>query len=306
MNESRIPNDATILYDYLPVVRTGFENPVNKLLKILGGSIGAGVLALAARRLTYAALVETAEVEVTRVTIALRHLPAVFDGFTIVHLTDMHMGGWMTPEHMLAAAEYVNELEPDVIAITGDFIHHLCNLSPAALTRSLSTLRAKEGIVGVLGNHDHRHGAAQVAAAVERAGVTLLSNRHIAISRGEATFYIAGVDDIWVNQQNLGGALADIPPESAVVLLAHEPDYADEVALSGRVGLQLSGHTHGGQVRIPGWGAPVLPWLGKKYDAGLFQVDGMALYVNRGLGMIPPYVRFNCRPEITHITLSSA
>jgi hypothetical protein len=266
----------------------------------------AGVLALAARRLTYAALVEAAEVEVTRVTIRLRHLPAPFEGFTLVQLTDMHLGGWMTPERMLTAAEYVNELDPDVIAITGDFVHDLGKLSPAALTRSLRTLHAKERIVGVLGNHDHRHGAAQVAAAVEQAGMTLLSNRHIAMSRGEATLYIAGVDDIWVNRQNLGRALEGIPPESAVVLLAHEPDYADEVAASHRVGLQLSGHTHGGQVRIPGWGAPVLPWLGQKYDAGLFDIDGMALYVNRGLGMIPPYVRFNCRPEITHITLRSA
>jgi predicted MPP superfamily phosphohydrolase len=280
---------------------------VNNLLKIVGVSLaGAGVLALAARRLTYAALAETAEVEITRVTIALRGLPAAFDGLTIAHLTDMHLGGWMTPERMLAAAEYVNDLGPDVIAITGDFIHDLINVSPAALTRSLSTLRAKERIVGVLGNHDHRHGAAQVAAAVEQAGLTLLPNRHIALSRGEDSLYIAGLDDIWVNKHNLGGALVGIPLQSAVVLLAHEPDYADEVAASHRVGLQLSGHTHGGQVRIPGWGAPVLPWMGKKYDAGLFQIDGMALYVNRGLGMIPPYVRINCRPEITHITLTNA
>ena len=142
--------------------------------------------------------------------------------------------------------------------------------------------------------------------AVFQAGLTLLPNRHIALSRGDASLYIAGVDDIWVKKQNLDGALAGIPPDSAVVLLAHEPDYADKVAASQRVGLQLSGHTHGGQIRIPGWGAPVLPWLGKKYDAGLFHIDGMALYVNRGLGMIPPYVRINCRPEITHITLTSA
>jgi predicted MPP superfamily phosphohydrolase len=280
---------------------------VDKLYKIVGVSlVGAGVLALAARRLTATAQVEAADVEVTRVTIALPHLPAAFHGFTIAHLTDMHMGGWMNVERMLAAAEYVNDLEPDVIAITGDFIHDLSKVSPAALTRSLSTLRAKERIVGVLGNHDHRHGAAKVTAAVEQAGLTLLPNRHIALSRGDASLYIAGVDDIWVHKQNLGRALEGIPPDSAVLLLAHEPDFADEAAASHRVGLQLSGHTHGGQVRIPGWGAPVLPWLGQKYDAGLFQVDGMALYVNRGLGMIPPYVRINCRPEITYITLTSA
>jgi predicted MPP superfamily phosphohydrolase len=192
-----------------------------------------------------------------------------------------------------------------VIAITGDFVHDLWHLSPDDLTRSLNTLRASEAVVGVLGNHDHRQGAARVSAAVRAAGVTLLINQHLALTRDDATLYIAGVDDIWVNRQDLARTLDGIPPESAVVLLAHEPDYADEVAATHRVGLQLSGHTHGGQVRIPGWGAPVLPWLGQKYDAGLFDKDGMAIYVNRGVGMIPPYIRFNCRPEITLLTLAS-
>jgi predicted MPP superfamily phosphohydrolase len=280
---------------------------MNKVMKLIGGSlVSAGMLALAARGFTYATVIEPAELEVTRVTIPLRRLPPRFDGFTIAQLSDMHLGGWMTVEHMLAVAECVNALQPDVIAITGDFVHEFWNMSSVELTHSLSTLRAKEGVIGVLGNHDHRRGAALVAQAIEDAGVTLLFNSHLVLSRDDARLYIAGVDDIWVNRQNLGRALEGIPPESAVVLLAHEPDYADEVATTGRVGLQLSGHTHGGQVRIPGWGAPVLPWLGKKYDAGLFRVNGMHLYVNRGVGMIPPYVRFNCRPEITLITLASA
>jgi len=278
---------------------------MNKLLKWVGGAlVGAGGLALASRGITYATMVEPAEVEVTGVTVPLRHLHPRFDGFTIAQLSDIHLGGWMTIERLLAVAEIVNDLQPDVIAITGDFVHEFWQMSPTELTRGLSALRARERIIGVLGNHDHRHGAARLTPLIREAGVSLLANDHIALKRDDASLYIAGVDDIWVNRQDLNRTLDGIPQESAVVLLAHEPDFADEAAASHRVGLQLSGHTHGGQVRIPGWGAPVLPWLGEKYDMGLYDVDGMALYVNRGVGMIPPYVRFNCRPEITHITLT--
>jgi predicted MPP superfamily phosphohydrolase len=276
---------------------------MNKLVKLVGGGLVGALGLLVARRFVWATLAAAVEVEVTRITIPLRHLPPQFDGYTLVHLSDMHLGGWMTPKRLCAMCEYASELEPDVMAVTGDFVEGFWGNPLPDLTRGLSALRAREHVVGVLGNHDHRHGAGQVSSAVELAGFTLLPNRHIVLSRGGANLYLAGVDDIWAQRQNLSAALEGIPPDSAVILLAHEPDYADEVAASGQVGLQLSGHTHGGQVRIPGWGAPVLPWLGQKYDAGLFQVGGMALYVNRGLGMAVPYVRFNCRPEITHITL---
>lgn len=275
---------------------------MNKLVKFVGGTLaGASALALAARG---TALVEPAEIEVTRLNIPLRHLPPAFDGLTIAQLSDMHLGAWMTVERMERVAEYVNDLQPDVIALTGDFVHLLRAPSRDDLIRSLGTLRAKAHIVGVLGNHDHRRGASRVSAYVREAGVTLLVNEHITLTRGADTLYIAGVDDIWFRQHDLARALDGIPPESAVVLLAHEPDFADEAAATRRVGLQLSGHTHGGQIRLPFIGAPVLPWLGQKYDAGLFWVDGMALYVNRGIGMTPPYVRINCRPEVTLITLT--
>jgi uncharacterized protein len=278
---------------------------MNRLLKLVGGALaGAGALVLAARGITYATEVEPAEIEIARVNIPLRHLPAAFNGLTIAHLSDMHLGGWMTVERMQQVAALVNDLQPDVVALTGDFVHDLANVSRDGIIASLNTVRAKEQIVGVFGNHDHRHGAARVSAAVREAGVTLLFNEHIVLTRGAATLYIAGVDDIWIGRQDLPRALDGIPRDSAVVLLAHEPDFADSPAASGRVGLQLSGHTHGGQIRLPVIGAPVLPRLGQKYDAGLFRVEGMALYVNRGVGMIPPYVRVNCRPEITLLTLT--
>jgi uncharacterized protein len=108
---------------------------------------------------------------------------------------------------------------------------------------------------------------------------------------------------VWEAKNDLVTALDGIPDDAATVLLAHEPDYADTVAIDQRVSLQLSGHSHGGQVRLPFYGALALPWLGEHYDMGLYDIDGLKLYVNRGVGMIAPYVRFNCRPEITEITL---
>jgi hypothetical protein len=141
----------------------------------------------------------------------------------------------------------------------------------------------------------------------------LLRNNGRTIVVGQATIYLAGLDDGWSGRPDLNAALEQGSPGALTILLAHEPDLAEEVALDGRVSLQLSGHSHGGQVRLPGIGAPVLPYLGIKYDQGLYRIpsqsradDGLWLYTNRGLGVIAPPIRVNCPPEITEITLISA
>jgi hypothetical protein len=135
------------------------------------------------------------------------------------------------------------------------------------------------------------------------AGITVLRN---AAREVEAGLWVAGVDDVWEQHADLDDALAGVPAGAAVVLLAHEPDYADTVAADGRVGLQISGHSHGGQVRWPLFGPPILPYLATKYYTGQYQVGDMWLYVNRGVGLISPAVRFNCRPEVTFLTLRRA
>jgi hypothetical protein len=117
--------------------------------------------------------------------------------------------------------------------------------------------------------------------------------------------HIAGVDDVWEEHARLDMVLEQLPADGAAILLAHEPDFADESAATGRFDLQLSGHSHGGQVIYPFGGPPILPTYAKKYPVGRYQVSGMIQYTNRGLGMIPPHVRFNCRPEITVFTLSA-
>jgi len=155
-------------------------------------------------------------------------------------------------------------------------------------------------VLACLGNHDHWTDADAVAGALSDAGLTMLRNAAREVADG---LWVAAVDDVWEQQADLGKALEGAPAGAIIVLLAHEPDYADEVAADGRVSLQLSGHSHGGQVRLPFIGAPFLPYLGRKYPAGLYRVGGMWLYVNRGVGLISPAVRFNCRPEVTLLTL---
>jgi predicted MPP superfamily phosphohydrolase len=134
----------------------------------------------------------------------------------------------------------------------------------------------------------------------------VLHNEALTLNINGAGFTLAGVDDVWSGQPDLRAALNQVPPDSPTLLLAHEPDFADISAQDGRVALQLSGHTHGGQVRLPGVGALILPYLGQKYDIGLRQVGQMWVYTSRGVGLIGPPIRLNCPPEITEITLVKA
>jgi predicted MPP superfamily phosphohydrolase len=255
----------------------------------------------------YATKIEPADVEITRVNIPIKGLPATFDGLKLVQISDLHLGEWMTLKQMLSIVQQVNALKPDVIAITGDLLSRIHANTFDEITQSVQGLIAPEGIFATLGNHDHWTSARRAVEAVENTGnAQMLLNRNVALQRGDATLYVAGVDDIWEKKHDLNKALDGIPNDAAVILLAHEPDYVDEVATTKRVGLQLSGHSHGGQVRLPIKGALLLPRLGEKYDMGLYNVNGTMLYVNRGLGMVAPYVRFGCRPEITEITLKTA
>ncbi|MDX1995901.1 MAG: metallophosphoesterase [bacterium] len=264
-------------------------------------SVGLGVAGVGGG--VYSMRIEPFNVDVTETQISLPTLPSAFDGFRLVHLTDLHFGEWMTQSHMESIAERVNALTPDAVVITGDFASIVNSAVAGRITGSLRHLQAQHGVFATLGNHDHWSDAPTITRAAEAAGVNVLFNEHVAFERGGERLFIAGVDDIWERRHDLNAALTGVPDDAAVVLLAHEPDYADQVAVDGRVGLQLSGHSHGGQVRLPGIGAPMLPWLGEKYDMGLYNLGQMQLYVSRGLGMIFPYVRFGCPPEIAQITL---
>ncbi|MFC1960298.1 metallophosphoesterase, partial [Chloroflexota bacterium] len=267
------------------------------------GVVGFGVINIGG--MTWATQIEPYRLTVTQVTIPLPNLPPAFAGFTIAQISDLHITDGLGPEWMQTVVQNVNALQPDLIAITGDFVTFIGPDTATQLTDILRELNAPAGVVAVLGNHDYWTHAPTVRAAVQRAGILLLDNTHMAIQRNGAALYVLGVDDIWEHKHDLSAALAGVPVDTPTVLLAHEPDYADTTAATGRIGLQLSGHSHGGQVRLPGRGAIVLPPLGEFYDHGLYRINNMHLYVNRGVGMIAPHVRLNCPPEITLLTLTT-
>lgn len=264
----------------------------------------AGIAGLTA--LFYGTTIEPYRPTLTRIEIPLANLPPAFDGFTIAHISDIHVGSWTSSRHLNNVMRQINALNTDMIVLTGDYVIRVLRPSfMQMLLESLRILRAKEGVYGVLGNHDYKVDAYAVREQVKMGGVHLLANDHIAIQRGDQTLYLAGIEDVLRGNEDLDAALEGIPPGACIILLAHEPDYADEVARDGRVRLQLSGHTHGGQVRIPILG-PVysqLPKMACIYIMGLYHVEQLTLYVTRGIGMVRPFVRFNCPPEIVHITL---
>jgi uncharacterized protein len=258
--------------------------------------------------LVYVRKVEPEDVEVVPVSLALPRLDARFDGYRIVQISDLHADSWMTPGRVLGLVKLVNEQEPDLVAITGDFASYSRFRSlvrhASALVAPLRRLRAPDGVVAVFGNHDHKTDAQVVRGVLAASGVTELHNTVQILRRGGAVLHLCGVDDVREGTPDLDQALQGLPEEGAAILLIHEPDFADESAATGRFDLQLSGHSHGGQVGLPLLRYLFLPKLSRKYPAGLYRVGGMFLYTNRGLGAHPRF-RFNCRPEITVITLRS-
>lgn len=169
-----------------------------------------------------------------------------------------------------------------------------------------SQLRAPFGQFAVLGNHDAFGTRKVVTKGLTQSGFHVLHNEHIVLTQGTDKLYIAGIDDPWVGKADIAQALLHIPEEACTILLAHEPDFADDFCKLP-IDLQLSGHSHGGQVRLPFVGALYTPPHGSKYSSGLYQLPNSQLqvYTTRGIGVTRMPVRFNCRPELTVITLHS-
>jgi predicted MPP superfamily phosphohydrolase len=251
-------------------------------------------------------------------TVKIRNLPASFHGFTIAQLSDFHYRDYNEPYFIQHAVQAVNRLNPDMVALTGDFItaHRIPESSSVFGDRIRSDdandcAAILQGITCPLrfcslGNHDAVDSKG-VLAALRANHLAPLYNEHFAIDRGGDRLWVAGVADAYYDIPNLATTLPARKENEPVVLLGHEPDFADTVAHYGPVDLMLCGHTHGGQVRIPFMPALFLPAMGVRYVEGLFQVgNGMQLYVNRGLGTMHVPFRFNCPPELTQITLQPA
>lgn len=251
--------------------------------------------------------------QVVRRDLALRAWPARLDGFTIALLSDFHYDRTFSIHPLRAAIPMVNDLRPDLIALTGDFVSvpmfpsnnekAAADAEPCAeLLRQMS---APHGLWAIMGNHDAATDPDRVTAELRAAGISVLANQSVAIESKGSRFWLAGVGDVLTRMADLKAALANIPKQETTVLMAHEPDYADWVK-QYPVDLQLSGHSHGGQVRLPFLPSLYEPALARKYVAGLYKIGGLTLYTNAGLGTVDVPIRFNCPPEITLLTLHPA
>ncbi len=255
--------------------------------------------------------------ELVPLEIPVGGLSPAFAGYRIAQITDIHMGHWITAPRLNGVVELINAQQPDLVVLTGDFVSYVVDEIAADLEQGLRRLQAPDGVLAILGNHDHWMGPERISEILTRGGARVLRNEVVTLTRpapsaenpgGEplARLHIAGLDDIMVEQHDLTAVIAQIPQDEPAVLLAHEPDFADEAAATGRFFLMLSGHSHGGQVVIPGLG-PLLRGPGFwKYPLGRYQVGDMVQYTNRGIGTHVMRVRINCRPEITLITLQPA
>ncbi|HET7442412.1 MAG TPA: metallophosphoesterase [Terriglobales bacterium] len=264
---------------------------------------------------TAAAFVESEHPRLVRVEIALPRLPQKLDGFTIAQLSDFHYDEYFSRTPIATAVKMVNALNPDMVALTGDFV--TVPLATAEVERApkaardavpcaqlLGGLRARCGSFAVLGNHDESSDPDEVTAALQQSDIRVLRNQALPVEREGERFWLAGINDALWGEADLKKTLRDVPAEAATVLLCHEPDFADEAA-NYPVDLQLSGHSHGGQVRLPLIGPPFLPPMARKYPWGLRRVGRMMLYTNCGVGTIRIPVRWNCPPEVTLIILRS-
>ncbi len=258
----------------------------------------------------YAQFVEPHHLTVERREFPVANLPDVFDGFRIAQLSDFHYGDYAGDREVLPAIEMARSLKPDIIVFTGDLITSPGEYAPrthpvytqvALCATALSRVTSPYTLFACLGNHDFFN-QEYVTEVLRQVGIVVLRNASRPVERSGKRIWIAGVDDAIFGNADLVSALAGIPAGEPVILIAHEPDFADE-AVKFPVALQLSGHSHGGQVRLPGLTMFFLPELARKYPYGYYRVGNMHLYTNRGIGTIEVPYRFNAPPEVTLVTL---
>jgi predicted MPP superfamily phosphohydrolase len=262
-------------------------------------------------RVSYGFRVEPTWLELNHCEVPVADLPEAFAGFRMVQLTDFHCSRQVTPAYLTEAIALAQAQEPDLAVLTGDFIHQGYKYIDR-VAQTLSRLTAPCGVYAVLGNHDfsvrnalgfrrHRHLHRAVAEALMAHGIQVLRNETVQISRGGAGLYLTGVEDLWSRVCDLEEALAGLSPAVPRIILAHNPRTIE--FLNGqRCDLMLSGHTHGGQIHLPGLGRPTLSRNARRFAAGMYHYKNSYLYVNKGVGFGFRF-RYGVRPEVAVMTL---
>lgn len=276
----------------------------------LGAILAAAPVALVSYLTAFAIVLafrpKPSDVQIAYHDVPVPGLPPAFDGYRILHLSDIHAGGVVSLDATADRLRPAASLDSDLIAVTGDFASGMAGRIDA-VAALLGGLSARDGVVAVLGNHDHWMGEERVIDALSKAGLKLLLNGSLAITRDGEALYLVGVKDAsYTKSDDLSAAIRGVPDDVPVILLSHSPEIMEQL-LSARASLILSGHTHGGQVVLPYVGPIHVPSeIPRRFASGLHQLDGRWLFVNRGLGEIFPPVRINCPPEMALLTLRSA
>lgn len=277
------------------------------LKKIFAGVLGA--IGLSGGTYYYAREVEPSLLQIHKETISSANIPTSFNNFKIVQFSDTHIGFHYTLEQFHELVSTINDLKPDLIVFTGDLVDKPNKYQwNDELITALRTLQAKYGKFWIYGNHDHGgYGTNIVKKAMDKAEFTLLKNEHAVIEKDDGHFLLAGIDDVMLGKPDLEKTLEHTDSASYTILLAHEPDFADTTQ-DFPVDLQLSGHSHGGQVRFPLLGHLYTPAYAEKYIQGKYEFTeaDLTLFVNRGIGTTRLPYRFLCKPEVHEFTLKQS
>ena len=271
----------------------------------LGGGIlaGSGIGAIAAG--AYASLIEPQHLLLERRTIRLPHLSSALDGFRIALMSDHHLFPF-TPRGLLErAVEQANALHPDLVLLGGDYVcadvESIRELAPI-----LGRLNAKYGIFAVLGNYDCLLGPELIRSQLGAQSIEVLVNRGLHVGPSASQLFLAGLDSVLGGVPDPMRAFGSYRAADVALALVHEPDYFPMLVGLTPVDVQFSGHSHGGQVRLPALGPVILPRWGRIYHTGLYELRGRFVYTGRGLGMVALPLRFDCPPELSEITLEAA
>lgn len=292
---------------------SGEELIMDRRVFLLSTAMGGAGLA-AGGVATYSSVLEPGRLRVREYSVKIKDLPAEFHGLRLVHVSDTHYGPFVSMNFLEEAFEAANRLKGDMVILTGDYMHRTPrSLEPGI--KALASLRARLGAVAVLGNHDHWEGANHCRRVFAKIGVPLVDNHRLFLTPDglKAKAYLgnsicmAGVGDVWEDEVSFVKAVGGVHERIPRLVLAHNPDAAEMLEPGCRVDLMLSGHTHGGQVKLPLIGMPFkVTKYGHKYLGGLCHGPGCPVVVSRGVGMSGLPIRLGVPPELVVVTLHQA
>jgi len=272
-----------------------------KISSVVGSETPLRDLASNFSMVARSALNEANSLTVETISIKLKRLPKKLEGFRIVHLSDVHHSPFTSLEHISRAVDISNSLKPDMFVLTGDFVSHETEyIEPVA--QVLGTLESEFGSFACLGNHDHWTDAGLVTKHLRESGITVLINEGFRFAAHDSTFWLCGVDDYMVGETDLRAALRGSFPDEMKLLLAHNPKILYRAARA-QIDLILSGHTHGGQIKLRDEEKRILP--NRKFASGLYRRKETQIYITRGIGTVVVPMRYRCPPEISLIDLKS-